>query len=42
VLVSGNPAKIIKRDVVWGRKMFNKTAMDDPRLTKYMNEDGIL
>lgn len=35
VVVVGNPAKIVKKDIIWGRKMFNKTMYDDVRLEKY-------
>lgn len=39
VVAAGNPATIIKRNIVWGRKMFHETAMDDPRLSNYIDID---
>jgi len=36
VIIAGMPAKVIKRDVLWGRKMYHKTMYDDPTLGEFI------
>jgi acetyltransferase-like isoleucine patch superfamily enzyme len=34
----GSPATIVKREVIWGRKMYHKTMYDDPTLVDIIND----
>jgi len=37
VIATGSPAKIIKRDIIWGRKMYHQTMYDDPTLVEFID-----
>jgi len=37
VVISGIPAKILKRNIVWGRKMYHQTMYDDSTLSQFIN-----
>lgn len=35
----GSPAKVIRNEVIWGRKMYHKTMHDDPTLEKFIRNN---
>lgn len=37
----GSPAKVIRKDVIWGRKMFHKTMYDDPTLSGIIRNNRV-
>ena len=38
IVISGIPTKVLKRDIVWGRKMYHKTMNDDITLNQYIRD----
>nr|CAB41421.1 hypothetical protein [Neisseria meningitidis]CCP19895.1 O-acetyltransferase [Neisseria meningitidis] len=34
-VIAGSPAKIVKENIVWGRKMYHSTMYDDPTLNEF-------